>query len=274
MLTQRSTAATLQNWTQSYIDDASVIAEVDAVVYDNVELARAELADVGTALEALGKTIGPRVFVPACGTGRHVYPLVQAGLTVYAADFSREFLRRAVLRTMRMTPLPSYCVWDITKRFPHTEAFNTCLLLGGSFGYNDDATNFKTLAVLRESLKDDGALVLDVTDPVYARQMAQRRPFTSEFVDTPSYGRVHDARDRFWNEETHRMQSRKRHIQMPGGRILLDVEYDIAIYEVEYLCEQIRAAGFSAVHVQRASGSSDDALGLMAGRVVIAAACG
>ncbi len=261
------------DWTFSYIEDAAVIAEVDAIVYDNIALAHHELADVRRALSAaaIDAQIGARVLVPACGTGRHVLPLAQAGHTVFGIDLSREFLRRATRRTNGLVTQPSYRVWDMAKPFPMRGWFDTCLLLGGSFGYRDDLTNKQTLYSLYHSLGEGGSLVFDVTDPAYAREMAEKRPYSSEYVETPTFGRVLDERERQWVDTEQCMVSRKRHIQADSGAILLDLEYRIKIYEFDQLHAWLQEAGFTKINRQKATSDSSELMGLMAGRWVIAA---
>ncbi len=273
MLPKRNAAPEQHDWTYSYSEDAAVIAEVDAVVYDNIPLALHELADVRRALcaPAIQTEIGARVLVPACGTGRHVLPLAQAGHTVFGIDLSREFLRRATRRTNGVVTQPSYRVWDMAKPFPMLDWFDTCLLLGGSFGYRDDLTNKHTLYSLYHSLCEGGSLVFDVTDPAYAREMAEKRPYSSEYVDTPTFGRVLDERERRWINAEQCMVSRKRHIQADTGTVLLDLEYRIKIYEFEQLHAWLEEAGFTTIHLQQATSDNSDMMGLMAGRWVIAA---
>lgn len=260
-----------KDWTTSYSTNATLIAEVDSDIYDNVALARRELADASTALSTLGSAIGEQVLVPACGTGRHVLVLAEQGHSVYAFDQSTEFLRRALNRTRSVEPKPLYKRWNMAKPFPYEGYFHTCLLLGGSFGYHDDRTNAQTLRALRSSLRIGGSLVLDVTNPDHARAMAQNRPYTSVYVDTPTFGRILDERERRWIEAEHCMVSRKRHVQVETGAVLLDLEYRIKIYEQEQLRVWLHDAGFSGTTVQNATSDHDQAMGLMAGRWVIAA---
>lgn len=265
----------MADWTISYLDYPHIIMEVDADIYDNTRLAADEIDAAIFALSELNwrtNTQPIRVYMPACGTGRHVHLLAKSGYRVTGTDFTRPFLRKAALRTQGVDPLPEYRVWDMRKPYLYARDFDLCLLLGGSFGFFSDAGNWEVLASIRAVLREGaGGFVFDAATPEHAKRMAEVHPYTSTRVETPSFGVVRDERWRWWDARTNTLKSRKRHTQaVSGGKVLLDVEYAIKVYSAEQIIEELRIAGFDQTVVIPTGGKST---GLMATRHTIAATC-
>jgi len=95
-----------------------------------------------------------------CGPGRHALPLAERGHRVVAVDRTPSYL--AELRSAA-GELPIEVVQADMRDFARDDAFDLALNLYHSFGYFPDrADDARVLANLRRSLRDGGALVMDL----------------------------------------------------------------------------------------------------------------
>jgi ubiquinone/menaquinone biosynthesis C-methylase UbiE len=154
-------------------------------------------------VEVLALQPGDRVLDLACGSGDHARRLARHGLEVVGVDIApsliahcREKAAEEEIRGARFE------VGDM-RELAYDGEFDAVLLLSGSFGFFDDATNRAVLARVARALchpgpvggKPGGRLLIDVFDPA---QMVVRPPHRS----WSHYGGGFGLRTTWWEPET------------------------------------------------------------------------
>ncbi|MER8072271.1 class I SAM-dependent methyltransferase [Streptomyces sp. NPDC094034] len=138
--------------------------------------------DVEYYTRALSGVTG-RVLEPACGTGRVLIPLLEAGHLVDGLDHSPEML--AVCRTYcqeRGLPEPALHEADMAT-FVRPEAYDAVIMPAGSIrNLSGRAVTLQALKSFYQSLAPGGLLILDVAAPRMnaepgAVQIYQREPY-------------------------------------------------------------------------------------------------
>ena len=134
-----------------------IMAELDRDVHDNQELS---LADVEHAL-ALMRTVPRSVFLPCFGTGRHIQPLLDAGVQrIVGVDLSPVCVEKAQ-RFLQPGCNVHLEVADLLT-WKTDETFDAVLLLGNSYGDIIDRTlNAEMTRQMLLPLKVGGAFVMD-----------------------------------------------------------------------------------------------------------------
>jgi len=141
-----------------------LMVELDSDVHEDLELSRSE---VELALRLLGR-VPESVFLPCFGTGRHIPPLLEAGVKrIVGVDVSNASVAKAVER-LRGDARVELIVADLTKWNPK-EQFEAVLLLGNSFGDVLDWSQLRRfVSALSRSLKADGLLIMDYIGQGYS----------------------------------------------------------------------------------------------------------
>ncbi|PZQ60919.1 MAG: class I SAM-dependent methyltransferase [Phenylobacterium zucineum] len=120
------------------------------------------------------------ILEPACGSGRTLVPLLQAGLDVTGFDPSGEMLQRCRVRCAEAGFAPDLSAWRF-EDFAYDRRFGAVLVPAGSFTLIDDAA--VAMAVLRRfraHLEPGGVLVLDILGLNFlASSGADRRRWTA-----------------------------------------------------------------------------------------------
>jgi ubiquinone/menaquinone biosynthesis C-methylase UbiE len=156
-----------------------------------------------------------RILDLCCGYGRHAIPLAQMGFAVAGLDYSSDMLARARKDAARSGVEIEFRQGDM-RELPWTEAFDGCVMIGGSFGvFEDEMENERALHTVAAALKTGGRFVLDAAnrDRIVCANQPQRwqegegwlRCVESWF--DPVAG-VNHARERWlregeWTERTH-----------------------------------------------------------------------
>ncbi len=128
-----------------------------------------EVAFMTEALE-LGK--GSKLLDAACGYGRHMIPLLRQGIDVTGCDLSSFMIEEAKRRldegnSDEREVSASFVNCDL-RELPYTEEFDAACLMFNSFGYfKSEDDNFRVLAAVSDSLKDDGLFLLDLVNRDY-----------------------------------------------------------------------------------------------------------
>ena len=155
---------------------------IAAEIYD-IDKPLGAMPDTAFHLEGLAHITGP-ILEPACGSGRTLVPLLQAGHDVTGFDLSQEMLDRCAARCAEhgFTPHLSRQRYE---DFSYDRRFSAIVVPVGSFTLIDD---FDTaLAVLRrfhDHLEPVGLLVLDIQNLSFLASMADdRRQWTAENGD-------------------------------------------------------------------------------------------
>ncbi len=120
--------------------------------------------DIADLIELVGVEPGPVLDLGA-GPGRHALPLARAGYPVTAVDTSRLLLDQ--LKQAR-GELPIETVQADMREFRREQAYQLALVMWTSFGYfRAEEEHLQVLANIRDSLKADGRLVLDLVGVEY-----------------------------------------------------------------------------------------------------------
>lgn len=97
----------------------------------------------------------------ACGYGRHTNALAALGHDVTGIDIIHGFLAKAK-KNAEMRKLRVKYISQDMREISFFNIFDVVLLLGLSFGYFDDETNFKVLENISKALKPKGLFCLDI----------------------------------------------------------------------------------------------------------------
>lgn len=142
---------------------------------------------------------GDRVLDLACGSGVHALRLAQRGLDVLGVDiasslvaYCREQAASAVAEEGR--PTIRFEQGDM-RDLEYEGEFDAVLLLSGSFGFYDDATNADVLARIGRALKPGGRVFIDVFDPTRMVVRPPRRSWSE-------YGGGYSLRTTWWEPES------------------------------------------------------------------------
>lgn len=152
-----------------------------------------ELVDMIVVLLAL--EAGDRVLDLACGSGIHACRLAARGLDVVGVDIAPSLVNhnRQQARAQGLTTV-RFEQGDM-RQLAYQEAFDALLLLSGSFGFFDDATNLEVLRRMARALRPGGQVVIDVFDPASMVVRPPRRTWSQ-------YGGGYNLRTTWWEPET------------------------------------------------------------------------
>lgn len=120
--------------------------------------AAAEVADLLAVLRPLGLPDKPLTLDIACGGGRHLAAMRQAGLQAFGIDLSETLLERAVSES----DLVGCVARADVRQLPFADCFDLATNLFTSFGYFDtDEANLDALRQMVGVLRPGGWLVVD-----------------------------------------------------------------------------------------------------------------
>ena len=133
---------------------------IAAEVYD-IDKPLGALPDTAFHLPRLAQISGP-ILEPACGSGRTLIPLIEAGHEVSGFDTSEEMLENCRARCAERGHSPHLSRQGF-EDFQYDHAFSAIWVPTGSFGLIDDfATALAVLRRFRDHMVAGGLLVLDV----------------------------------------------------------------------------------------------------------------
>ena len=164
-------------------------------------------------VQALELEPGDRVLDLACGSGVHALRLAQRGLEVLGVDIAPSLVahcreRAASAVAERGTATARFEQGDM-RALAYDSEFDAVLLLSGSFGFYDDATNADVLARIARALKPGGRVLIDVFDPTRMVVRPPRRSWSE-------YGGGYDLRTTWWEPESCTYVSEFRFIDAEG----------------------------------------------------------
>jgi SAM-dependent methyltransferase len=138
---------------------------------------------------------GDGVLDLACGSGDHAIRLAQRGPEVLGVDIAPSLIAHCRQKAAeRGATTARFEVGDM-RELAYEGKFDAALLLSGSFGFFDDATNADVLARIARALKPGGRLLIDVFDPA---QMVVRPPRRTWNTYAGGYG----LRTTWWEPQT------------------------------------------------------------------------
>jgi len=124
-------------------------------------------SDIPFWIEEARRAAGP-VLELACGTGRVLIPLAQAGVPITGLDLSPGMLavaRRKLAAEPEEVQDRITLVEDDMADFTLDHRFNLIFVAFNSFYALDDEGQWSSLAAIRRHLSDDGRLILALFDP-------------------------------------------------------------------------------------------------------------
>jgi SAM-dependent methyltransferase len=196
---------------------------------------------VDLIVQVLDLKPGDRVLDLACGSGDHARRLASRGLDVLGVDIAvslvahcREMAAREDLATIRFEQ-------GDMRELAYEGTFDALLLLSGSFGFFDDATNRDVLSRMARSLKASGQVLIDVFDPA---QMVVRPPQRT----WSHYGGGYGLRTTWWEPESCTYASEFMFIDADGVLNTSAQPERIRVYSLPEWRELLAGAGLILTH--------------------------
>ena len=192
-------------------------------------------------IQVLDLKPGDRVLDLACGSGDHARRLARRDLDVLGVDIApglvahcREAAAGDGLPTARFEQ-------GDMRELAYEGVFDALLLLSGSFGFFDEATNRDVLARMARALKAGGQVLVDVFDPA---EMVVRPPQRS----WSQYGGGYGLRTTWWEPETCTYVSEFRFVDADGVLNTAAQPERIRVYSLPEWRELLAGAGLSLTH--------------------------
>jgi ubiquinone/menaquinone biosynthesis C-methylase UbiE len=146
-------------------------------------------------VEVLGLRAGDRVLDLACGSGVHALRLARRGLRVRGVDFAPGLIAHCRQQAAEECLTAACFEQGDMRELAYNGEFDAVLLLSGSFGFFDDATNRDVLGRMARALGVYGGLLIDVFDPARKVVRPPRRMWSQ-------YGGGYGLRTTWWEPET------------------------------------------------------------------------
>ena len=194
-------------------------------------------------LRLLGVPPHARILDLGCGEGRYARALASLGYRVTGVDISDDLLERAHELSPDLPGAPTYVRCDM-RSLPFQQQFEAVVSLFTSFGYFDDRSeDAKVLAGVRRALVPGWRLLLDFLNAPRVRTSLV--PSSEERNDPylVTYRRRID-------EETPDGPYVRKSIEFTdtrNGRVVMEAEERVRLYEPEELDAMLRVAGLEPV---------------------------
>ena len=196
---------------------------------------------VDMIIQVLDLKPGDRVLDLACGSGDHARRLARRDLDVLGVDIAPSLVahcREAAAGDG--LPTARFEQGDM-RELAYEGVFDALLLLSGSFGFFDEATNRDVLARMARALKAGGQVLVDVFDPA---EMVVRPPQRS----WSQYGGGYGLRTTWWEPETCTYVSEFRFVDADGVLNTAAQPERIRVYSLPEWRELLAGAGLSLTH--------------------------
>jgi SAM-dependent methyltransferase len=164
---------------------------------------------VDLIVEVLDLHPGDRVLDLACGSGVHARRLARRGVEVVGVDIAASLVAHCRARAAEEGLARLHVEQGDMRDLAYEAEFDAVLLLSGSFGFFDDATNRRVLAGMVRALRPGGRLLIDVFDP---GRMIVRPPSRT----WSHYGGGYGLRETWWEPESCTYVSEFRFIDAGG----------------------------------------------------------
>lgn len=196
--------------------------------------------DAGEEIEGILRMITPPAGAAVedlgCGRGRHAIPLARKGYKVTGIDIS-DFMLHAARCAANREGVAVEWIREDMRTFSRPGAFDLAISLFTSFGFFSDEENEKVLENIGASLKDGGALLLDLPNPVGGSV----RQFDVDKVVSVPAGRLRMSA----RYDKHTGRSRVEHTLYRKDGIRISSAFDVRIYTMDELSLMLRAAGMT-----------------------------
>jgi ubiquinone/menaquinone biosynthesis C-methylase UbiE len=181
----------------------TIVREWDWWAYHYRVVHRAQIPGIGQWDDDLVEMIihvlelkpGDRVLDLACGSGEHAWRLAKRGMEVVGVDIAPSLVAHCQEQAAKEDVTTARFVQGDMREIAYDSEFDAVLLLSGSFGFYDDATNKDVLARIAQAQRPDGRVLIDVFDPA---RMVVRPPHRS----WSHYGGGYGLRTTWWEPET------------------------------------------------------------------------
>ena len=237
------------HWTEIvYCENARLLFDVEAAVFQNTGLTRRELAVVRHLAEILGVSLRSPVIDIACGPGRHSIQLAHEGYDVTGLDFSPDFLelaREAAATGSNAGRVPEFVRGDMRQLKFADGAFRTVLSLGNSFGYFSDEENFRALGEAYRVLRDGGFFCLEITNK--EKYLATLEAFTEENIQGRFFPRLKCEWRKSWDPTSKRVTTQEKHSLADSGEVLYEGPYDVRLFDHEEIVGLLENLGLQSV---------------------------
>ena len=184
---------------------------------------------------------GDRVLDLACGSGEHALRLAEQGLEVVGVDISPRLVAYCQEQAANQDKITANFVQGDMRELDYDGEFDAVLLLSGSFGFYDDATNEDVLARIARALKPGGRVLIDVFDPT---QMVVRPPRRS----WSQYGGGFGLRTTWWEPESCTYVSEFMFIDADGTLNTSAEQERIRVYTLPEWRALLAGAGLTMTH--------------------------
>jgi SAM-dependent methyltransferase len=194
-------------------------------------------AEVEQVIDLLEVDAESAILDLCCGPGRHALELARRSFRVTGVDRTATYLERARERAQE-EGLDVEFVLEDARRFCRPDSFDTALSMFTSFGYFEDPDeNRQVLSNVYRSLRDGGALILDLMGKEVLARIFQERSW-EEYDDILMLEERSIHRDWSWVEN--------RWIVLQGGE---RHEFAVShwVYSAAELCAMLKACGFDSV---------------------------
>jgi cyclopropane fatty-acyl-phospholipid synthase-like methyltransferase len=135
---------------------------------------------VAFVIQGLDLRPGERLLDLACGSGAHALRLARQGVRVVGIDIAPSLVRHCSDQAAAAGLASATFVQGDMRALEFNEEFDAVVVLGGSFGFFDDATNERVAGGIARALKPGGRLLLQLLDPFTCWERQERRRHREE----------------------------------------------------------------------------------------------
>lgn len=237
------------HWTETvYQDNARLLFDVEAALFQNQDLTRRELDAVHRLGEKLGTSLKSPILDIACGPGRHSVQLGLDGYEVTGLDFSPGLLELASETAAKRSnggTHPTFVAGDMRQLEFEDGSFNTVLVLGNSFGYFSDEDNLRALSEAYRVLAEGGFFCVEITHK--ERYLETLVPFAVEIVNGRFYSRLKCEWRKSWDPASQRVTTHEKHSLANTGEVLYEGPYDVRLFGYAEIAELLQGLGLRSV---------------------------
>jgi SAM-dependent methyltransferase len=184
---------------------------------------------------------GDRVLDLACGSGDHARRLARHGIEVIGIDVAPSLVAYSQQKAVEEEITAAHFEQGDMRGLDSGPEFDAVLLLSGSFGFFDDATNLDVLRRIVRALMPGGQVFIDVFDPV---EMVVRPPRRS----WSHYGGGYSLRTTWWEPETCTYVAEFMFIDDEGVLNTAAVPERIRVYSMPEWRAMFEAVGLRLTH--------------------------
>jgi ubiquinone/menaquinone biosynthesis C-methylase UbiE len=184
---------------------------------------------------------GDRILDLACGSGDHARRLASRGLEVLGVEIAPSLVAHCQERALTENLTNVRFEQGDMRELAQEESFDAVLLLSGSFGFFDEATNREVLARMATALRPGGQLLIDVFDPTRMVVRPARRSWSA-------YGDGYGLRSTWWEPETCTYVSEFMFIDAEGVVNTAAEPERIRVYSLPEWRELLAGVGIRVTH--------------------------